>query len=156
MDVVLTILVIVAIAAMRSFMAPTEGECVRNVAVPLGVLLQGLEQRMPVLSLVVWAGSYGTWMAVQDMTYIILYGSGIFLALTAGILAWLTYYAGESAFNRVFCGALQAVGVAVVADISLSICAMALQTLLQLCLYFSNLYALIFYATFFFVGWKVC
>ena len=55
MDVVLTILVIVAIAAMRSFMAPTEGECVRNVAVPLGVLLQGLEQRMPVLSLVVWA-----------------------------------------------------------------------------------------------------
>ena len=55
MDVVLTILVIAAVAAMRSFMAPTEGECVRNVAVPLGVLLQGLEQRMPVLSLVVWA-----------------------------------------------------------------------------------------------------
>ena len=55
MDVVLTILVITAIAAMRSFMAPTGGECVRNVAVPLGVLLQGLEQRMPVLSLVVWA-----------------------------------------------------------------------------------------------------
>lgn len=55
MDVVLTILVIVAIAAVRSFVAPTGGECVRNVAVPLGILLQGLEQRMPVLSLVVWA-----------------------------------------------------------------------------------------------------
>ncbi|WP_300624531.1 DUF4153 domain-containing protein [uncultured Megasphaera sp.] len=106
-------------------------------------------------SLIVWGFSYGAWMTVQDMTYIILYGSGIFLALTAGILAWLTYHAGESAFNRLFCGALQAVGVAVVADISLSVCAMALQTLLQLSLSFSTLYALIFYASFLVVGWNV-
>lgn len=106
-------------------------------------------------SLIVWGSSYGAWMTVQDMTYIILYGSGIFLALTAGILAWLTYHAGESAFNRLFCGALQAVGVAVVADISLSVCAMALQTLLQLSLSFSTLYALIFYASFLVVGWNV-
>ena len=55
MDVVLTILVITAIAAVRSFVAPTDGESVRNVAVPLGAMLQGLEQRMPILSLVVWA-----------------------------------------------------------------------------------------------------
>ncbi len=69
MDVVLTLLVISAVAAVRSMVAPVEGEAVSNVAVPLGSLLQRLQAGRPVLSVVVWgvmifaagvnAGRYG-------------------------------------------------------------------------------------------------
>lgn len=106
-------------------------------------------------SAAVLAAAYAAWMTMQNMTYVMLYGAGISLALMAGITAWLTYYAGESAFNRLFCGALQAFGIAVISDISLSICAMALQFLLQLPLFFSALYEVIFYVSFLAVGWNV-
>lgn len=69
MDVVVTILVIAAVAVVRSVVAPTDGESVPNVATPLGRLLQELQQGMPVLAAVVWgvvmlvvgvnAGRYG-------------------------------------------------------------------------------------------------
>lgn len=69
MDVVVTMLVIAAVAVARSVVAPTDGESVRNVATPLGVWLQGLQQEMPLFAAVVWgvmmlvvgvnAGRYG-------------------------------------------------------------------------------------------------
>ena len=55
MDVVVTLMAITAIAAVRSQVAPVQGEAVANVATPLGGMLQRSQLDMPILAVVIWA-----------------------------------------------------------------------------------------------------
>lgn len=69
MDVVVTLMAITAIAAVRSQVAPVQGEDVPNIVTPLGGLLQRSQLDMPILAVVIWgmvifavgvnAGRYG-------------------------------------------------------------------------------------------------
>ena len=55
MDVVVTLMAITAIAAVRSQVAPVQGEAVANVATPLGGMLQRSQLDMPILAVGIWA-----------------------------------------------------------------------------------------------------
>lgn len=107
------------------------------------------------LSIFVCLGAYGLFAAVQPMSYAVLYAAGMMAALTAWILFWLTRHTGESSFNRLFCGALQAAGVAVIAHISLSTCVLALQLLLHVVIPAADVYAVIVYFSFLVIGVNV-
>lgn len=54
-DLAATLLIIAVVTALRSSLLPHSDEAIANVATPLGEWLQFAEERLPVLSVIIWA-----------------------------------------------------------------------------------------------------
>ena len=55
LDLSATLLVLVVVTTLRSYLLPAGGETIANTPTPLGSLLQGVQQSLPMLSAVAWA-----------------------------------------------------------------------------------------------------
>ena len=57
LDLAATLLVIVIASTLRSLLQPAGDEAIANTATPIGSILQNLQERIPTLSALIWAGS---------------------------------------------------------------------------------------------------
>ena len=57
LDLAATLLVIVIATTLRSLLQPAGDEAIANTATPIGSILQNLQERIPTLSALIWAGS---------------------------------------------------------------------------------------------------